>query len=566
MADRALLSRIVPGSGPLAQRLRLWSGLILFAFVLTHYFNHALGIVSTEWMVAAQDVRRGFWRTPPGTILLYGALIVHVIFGLVRIARRRTLRMPAWEALQIGLVLFIPYQLVAHIIATRGMASAHGVNDDYIHELSILWPSQVLNQNILLLAVWVHGVLGLHFWLRLKPWYREWSSVLLSFAIAIPLLAMWGWIDAARRLELTGLDTGGLTPEQFVWLIEQIDGARWFAIGLLVFVFAIPLIRYILSRLNPSIRITYPGRGAVRAGKGSTLLEISRDHGIPHASVCGGRARCSTCRTLIVEHDGELPAIGDAERKVLDRIEADPRVRLACQLRPTSDLTAQPLLPAGEAAAAAGASHDAYHWGVEKPAVVMFADMRNFTGLAEDRLPYDVVFLLNRYLGLMSQAIEKAGGQVDKFIGDGIMAIFGISDDIKVAARQALDASAAMADALDGLNAEAGLSGDDALRIGVGVHAGPVILGRIGAAGAGGASASITALGDTVNAASRLETASKDLATFLVTSQAVLRAAGVSYEDGRPSTITVKGKRKALDVVAIDDPRALRIYLAEQAV
>ncbi|MCB1490901.1 MAG: adenylate/guanylate cyclase domain-containing protein, partial [Rhodobiaceae bacterium] len=354
-------------------------------------------------------------------------------------------------------------------------------------------------------------------------------------------------------------------PDQYAWLVDRISDGRWIAYALFAIAFLLPVARYLFNLRRPSVRITYPGRENIRALKGATLLEISRANGIAHASVCGGRARCSTCRTLIVEHTGDLPPPGEAELRVLKRIDADSRVRLACQLRPTGDMVVQPIMPAQDSLAVAGNRQDVYHWGIEKPAVIMFADMRNFTGMSEERLPYDVVFLLNRYLQLMSEAITGAGGQVDKFIGDGIMAIFGISEPIPVAARQAFQAAAAMAEALDRLNAESGLDAAHRIRIGIGLHAGPVILGRIGAAGAGAAPAAITALGDTVNAASRLETATKDFDVLLVASQNVLRAAGLSPEDGKHATIAVKGKRRSIDIVAIADPRALQAQLNEPA-
>ena len=134
-----------------------------------------------------------------------------------------------------------------------------------------------------------------------------------------------------------------------------------------------------------------------------------------------------------------------------------------------------------------------------------------------------MVFLLNRYFRATGQAIEAAGGRVDKFIGDGVMAIFGLGTDPQTACRQALDAARRMALALDDLN-EA-MSGDLDLpfRIGIGLHAGPAIVGEMGYERA----AQITAIGDTVNTASRLETLTKEFGAELVVSQELLDRAGV---------------------------------------
>lgn len=561
MAEHSTVSKIArPSPGSVAQQLRLWSGLVLFSFALLHFLNHALGIISIEWMDAFQSVRRGFWRSLPGTVLLCVAAVVHTGLGIWKIAQRRTVKMPPWEAFQIGLVILIPYQLAAHVVVTRGLNGRFGIDDTYAHELTLLWPGEAWAQSILLLAVWAHGMLGIHFWLRIRHWYQRAIPAVLITSVIVPGLSLWGWIEAGRRLRLEGGFDVDIPEAAYYWALDTIDVGRWVTVGLIAFAFAIPALRYSIQRFRSHNIITYPGRGDVRARKGATLLEISREAGIPHASVCGGRARCSTCRTLIVENASDLPPPSDAEMKVLQRISADPRVRLACQLRPDRDLVVQPLMPARGAESATGNSQDAYHWGVEKPAVIMFADMRDFTTIAEDRLPYDVVFLLNRYLGLMSDAIQQAGGRVDKFIGDGIMAIFGISDSLQIGSRQALAASIGMANALDALNDEIGLTGDDRLRIGIGIHAGPVILGRIGAAGA---SNNITALGDTVNAASRLESANKEHGSMLIVSEQVLRAAKAEVQQAKRDSISVKGKRQSLDVVIFKDPRVLGPALAE---
>jgi hypothetical protein len=179
---------------------RLVSGLILFSFALTHFLNHALGLVDLDTMEAVQSVRRAIWRSPPGTVLLYGAFAVHITLGLWRLVRRATWRMPMWEAIQIGLGLLIPVWLIQHVIATRGMNLARGFDDTYSHELRILWPAVAMSQSALLLIVWVHATIGLHHWLRIRSWYRAVAPWLLGLAIVIPVLALAGWIEAARRV------------------------------------------------------------------------------------------------------------------------------------------------------------------------------------------------------------------------------------------------------------------------------------------------------------------------------------------------------------------------------
>ncbi|MDJ0933621.1 adenylate/guanylate cyclase domain-containing protein [Breoghania sp.] len=139
----------------------------------------------------------------------------------------------------------------------------------------------------------------------------------------------------------------------------------------------------------------------------------------------------------------------------------------------------------------------------------------------------DVVFILNRYLDGTAAAIRASGVMIDKVMGDGIMALFGVETSREQGARDALSAVLALADALEQANADLVAQLEAPLRLGIGIHTGPAILGRIGLQGDAGAAAQFTALGDTVNVASRLEGASKELGDFAVLSNATLAAAGI---------------------------------------
>ena len=133
----------------------------------------------------------------------------------------------------------------------------------------------------------------------------------------------------------------------------------------------------------------------LRLASGLVLFTL----GIAHASVCGGRGRCSTCRVRVLAGAKSLPAPQAAEARVLARVGAAANVRLACQLRPLHDLTVLPLLPPNvEPASAMGAPGSMA--GQECELCVLFAALRGFASLSERRLPYDVVFLLNRYFDL----------------------------------------------------------------------------------------------------------------------------------------------------------------------
>jgi adenylate cyclase len=255
-----------------------------------------------------------------------------------------------------------------------------------------------------------------------------------------------------------------------------------------------------------------------------------------------------------------LPAPAPAELRVLERIHAAPGIRLGCQLRPAAAVTVAPLLDPGLPPRALLGFRAPQMLGEERVVAILFADIRGFTQLSEHRLPFDVVDLLNRYFRAMGEAVEAAGGRVDKFIGDGVMALFGAAPrpadtprdeaaDARAAARAAIDGARRMAAALAALNRGLATELGEPLRIGIGIHLGPVILGAMGH----GRTVTATAIGDAVNTASRLESASKDLRCLLVVSEAVLAAAGVAA-DAMPGTaheVAVRGRSQPLRVRAI---------------
>jgi adenylate cyclase len=191
------------------------------------------------------------------------------------------------------------------------------------------------------------------------------------------------------------------------------------------------------------VTVTYIDGPTVRVAAGATLLEISRSLGIPHVSVCGGRARCSTCRVRVLEHSLPLPSVGEAEARTLRAIGATPDIRLACQWRPSGEVMVarlvQPL-----AGAALTSEREADDQGVDTEAAVLFVDIRGFTALSEHKLAYDVVHILNRFFAAATLAVQDAGGRIDKFIGDGLMALFVDPRGIDFACRSAIAAASAI--------------------------------------------------------------------------------------------------------------------------
>jgi adenylate cyclase len=282
--------------------------------------------------------------------------------------------------------------------------------------------------------------------------------------------------------------------------------------------------------------------------RGFSVLEASRFAGIAHASVCGGRGRCSTCRIRVSQGLSRQPSPSVAEQKVLLRIGAPPNVRLACQLRPTGHITITPLLPAN-AQARDGFGQPSYLAGQERTIAVLFADLRSFTGIAERKLPYDLVFLLNSYFETVGQAITAAGGIVDKFIGDGVMALFGVETGAQEGCRQALAAARAMVEEVNRLSAALSNELTEPLKMGVGIHCGPAVVGRMGY----GATIHLTAIGDTVNVASRLQDLTKEYSCPLIVSEEVARQAGLNTALLARHELTVRNRLEALAIFVVED-------------
>ncbi|MCB1479877.1 MAG: adenylate/guanylate cyclase domain-containing protein [Tepidamorphaceae bacterium] len=543
------------------RRLRIATGLVLFVFVATHLLNHALGLVSIDAMEAARDVRVWFTRSLPGTIILLGSALIHMVLGITKFMQRRVWRIQIGEVIQLAFGLLIPVLLFRHIIGTRIVHELYGVTDDYDYALFAMWPAEAWRQAILILLVWVHGVIGLHVWLRMRPWYAQWRLALGMLAALVPVLGFAGFAVAGREIRFSQTFNFPMTSEQVAQATGLMSWALWGYVALLASFIAIRFIRDWYGRFQPRVRISYANGPTVACHHGPTLLEMSRAYGIPHASICGGRGRCSTCRVRVIEGGEEQAPPDETEARVLKRIGAADNVRLACQLHPRTDMTVVPLLPASSVAPGEVAQLDKYHWGVEQTVTLMFTDIRGFTRLTEHSLAYDVVFLLNMYLGRMSEAVTDAGGYVDKFMGDGLMAIFGMDGSSTHGARQAVEAARAMGGILEGLNQSLSGQLDEPLRIGIGLHTGPAVLGRIGAARNHDAGNRISALGDTVNTASRVESSCKDLAAQLVMTEAARKAAGLELPDESRHTIEVRGKSEPLTVYAF--ARALEVTLPE---
>ena len=269
----------------------------------------------------------------------------------------------------------------------------------------------------------------------------------------------------------------------------------------------------------PLIRIL-PDDIEIDSLPGESVLDASLRAGIPHQHLCGGHARCSTCRIEIQHGADRCAPITDAERRIVEQLRFDPALRLACQTTANGPLTLRRLVLDDQDAKLVDqrprqSSADASSAGEECELAILFADIRGFTAFAESRPPYDVVHVLNKYFHVVGQPIERHGGYIDNYMGDGLMALFGLVENDVSPALRALNAAFGMIEAMESLKSYLRAAFGQSFDIGIGIHHGTAVVGSVGAI----ERERVTAIGDAVNVASRIESANKVFGTQILLSQ-----------------------------------------------
>jgi len=554
------------------RQVRIACGLVMFAYIFSHFFNHALGNISFAAMDWWWWIHVGWWRIPIVNFTLYAAALTHLSLGFWALYQRRHFRYTTAEIVQLALGLSIPLLLASHFGAVRvaGWVLGRGA-PHYAGPLFQYWgprPHMIFVQLALLTVAWTHGCIGLYFWLRMKPFFKWATPYLLAVAVLTPPLAFLGAHQAAREVmqlakspQWRAANMKPMSPAQRAF----IDNITLFYfpigyVGAIGFVFLARGVRALRERRRGMYTVTYPNR-QVKVPKGLSVLEASLRYKVPHASVCGGRARCSTCRVRVVSDRFALPKPSGREAFVLKRVGAasDPSIRLACQLRPQSDVSVIPILPPYVGADFVR-NRQRINIGEERFLVSMFVDMRGSTTLSEMRLPFDIVFLINRFVDAASRGITEAGGQPNNFAGDGILALFGLRTDAATACRQALRAAALIASNIAHLNHQFATEVREPIQFGIGIHGGDVIIGDVGFRG----HTIFTALGDSVNVTARLQELTKTLDCRVVVSDAVCKTAGLPDDALARTQVEIRGQTQPMTVRTEQDPTVLASLLEGQ--
>jgi len=282
-----------------------------------------------------------------------------------------------------------------------------------------------------------------------------------------------------------------------------------------------------------------PDEKKIEARASETVLQTSLRGDIPHAHACGGQAQCSTCRVWVLEGLENCRKRTTRERQIAEKLALPDQVRLACQLTVSGPVKLRRLVLDDDdleiinqlGRKTAGVA------GQQKLVTILFSDIRGFTSFSESLPAYDVMFVLNRYFQQMGKAIYRHHGYIDNYMGDGLMAIFGVEDEAN-GTLNAVRAGLEMLEAQENFKPYLQATYHKSFEIGIGVHYGPAVLGALGY----GDSQKPSTIGDSVNLASRIESANKEAGTRFLISQAAYEQVKDQVKVGKTVTVEVKGK------------------------
>ena len=523
----------------------------MFGYVFIHLGNHILGLISIEVMEAMRSVITTIIRNPFATAILGLSIIIHFFIAMQALYQKPFLHLHRWQQLQILSGIAMILLLIPHMIPVRGYYHGFEVDTTYPLILQQIWldMGEVVRQFALVIVTWFHICLGLHFWLKTKSWYRKHLYWIYALAILWPTLALIGFVQSGYE----AFDYDVLEPDnpEISQLIYNLTiTLLWFVVVCSILMLLLKRLRRKLVHRRNNCELVIANNN-IKTTPGHTILNILRFADLQHPSICGGRARCTTCRVRVDRGMENLSAIGELENLALNRIKAPPTVRLACQAVVNGDVHATPLLPIDasmkQAQPAGGVS------GEEKAVVAMFVDLRGSTQLAEHKLPYDVLFILNQFFIEMSKSLDETNGHYAQFAGDGLMALYGVNTDLKTACRDALQGALNMLNRLQNLNQRMLTDLEQPLKMGIGLHCGEAIVGSMGPP----KSPNYSAIGDNINIAARLEAQTKNLNCKVIISKELLIEAGIKHADLSYTQVSIRGRENGISVYPITDKQQL---------
>jgi adenylate cyclase len=279
----------------------------------------------------------------------------------------------------------------------------------------------------------------------------------------------------------------------------------------------------------------------INASPDDTILEAMLEAEINHTHVCGCNGGCSTCRVYIMDGLSNCLPRNENEKQVAVKLGFPQNIRLACQTKISGDITIKrPVVDELDIEIVLTQFKDGSgtKLGKEKDLAILFTDIENYTQFAEAFPAYDVVHVLNRYYQTMNEIIVQHKGIISDVAGDGILALFASIEDSKNPVLDAINAVREMHKALIHFNEYLLQMYDRSFGIRAGINFGKAIVGNFDT----GMMNKISAIGDTVNMASRIETANKDFGTQLLISQSAYEEIQGLVETDQVHRTKLKGK------------------------
>ncbi|MEO9022698.1 MAG: adenylate/guanylate cyclase domain-containing protein [Ginsengibacter sp.] len=301
--------------------------------------------------------------------------------------------------------------------------------------------------------------------------------------------------------------------------------------------------------------IEFIGEKIIEINDGQTILDASLKSGIPHYHECGGMAKCSTCRVLVLAGENSLTPANDKELRLKKIVGFGDNIRLACQTKVTGDNVIVRRIIRDETDASIY-SHlhkentTFQEVGEEKQLGLFFIDIRNFTPFMEKNLSFDVIHIVSRLFQIFKNAIEMHKGKIIETAGDGLYAVFGFEEAFHDAVNSAVESGIQILNDLKVFNKTYAESYFHHLfEVGIGIHAGTVIVGNIGL----GISNNLTVMGLPVNVAARLQEATREVNNSFLISEYVHSFIPSPSPNLQSIDIRLKGVSDPLKVFLLGD-------------
>ena len=530
--------------------MRLTSGLVLFTYITMHLANHALGLVSLATAETGLLIAVLVWHSWPGTVLLYGAFSVHLLNALWAIYEMRTFRLPPSEWLRIVLGFWLPVALIGHVAATRIAFDLFSQSSTYSLVVGNLWASGLPGWQMGLLAPgWIHGCLGLHFAFNRRLLFIRLRYVLFAVALLFPVLSAMGFLTMGRELVASAADSqvpvdyyNTMNALQRAAILQWRDHLMVIYAAIVAAALGARAIRDVLERSRSQmISISYPGR-SVQVPRGWTVLEASRAFRVAHASMCGGKARCSTCRVRVLEGADACPSPNAKETATLGQIHASSDIRLACQLRPKGNISIIPLVASEQAYVGSRAAQ----FSDTRDVVVLLCSFPNSSALSEKLMAQDALYMQRSYLLEVCNVIQAVNGALVAVEPRGVCALFGLHYGVRQAASLSLQAAADIEKTMADINERLAHAWPARINFAVTIHVGNAMICETSTT-----SNVVVAIGEAIETTNFLDKAAAQSALSgrpFTVSEAVYAMAGITPDMADMTVLPVPALKAPLKV------------------